>query len=83
MTSFEVEYRGNNRKFDFWSRSLIGWATNIVEDQHLSNFFEWDALLLEKFNGTKWVSFVNEPWTAKRMWDVQVRSLQSYIHDEG
>lgn len=71
MQAVEVAYRGTPRKFDFWSRSLISWATNVVEDQHLSNFFEWDAVLLEKFNGTKWVPFVHEPWTAKRMWDVQ------------
>lgn len=53
----------------------MGWATNVVEDGVLSYFFEWDAVLLEKFNGRKWVRFVHEPWTAKRMWDVQVHIL--------
>jgi hypothetical protein len=75
LKTFDLDYRGNTQKFDFWSQSLMGWATNVAEDQYLSNFFEWDAVLLEKFNGTKWVRFVHEPWTAKRMWNVQVRAL--------
>jgi len=71
LKTFDLDYRGNSRNFEFWSRSLMGWAVNVAEDQYLSNFIKWDAELLEKFNGTKWVRFVNEPWTAKRMWNVQ------------
>lgn len=48
---------------------------NVVEDPRLSNFIEWDATLLEKFNGTKWVRVIHEPWTAKRMWAAQVHTL--------
>lgn len=80
MKVLEVEYRGDVRTFDFWSRSLMAWATNILEDPFLSTVLEWDAVLLEKFNGEKWVRFIHEPWTAERMWNVQVRSLQFYIH---
>lgn len=50
----------------------MAWAQNVLEDCHLSPLMEWDAMRLEKFNGEKWVRFIHEPWTAQRMWDVQV-----------
>lgn len=50
----------------------MSWANNILEDPYLCSVFEWDAVLLEKFKGTKWVRFMHEPWTARRMWNVQV-----------
>jgi hypothetical protein len=61
----------------------MSWALNILEDPVLSTVFEWDAVLLEKFNGKKWVRFIHESWTGNRMWGVQVFTLQSYIHNEG
>lgn len=67
----ELNYRGNPRKYEFWSRSLMAWAMNMLEDPYLPTICEWDAVKLEKFAGKKWVPFVHEPWTSTRMWNVQ------------
>ena len=48
------------------------WARNIVEDPELAALCEWDAVQLEKFDGRAWIPFIHEPWTASRMWNVQV-----------
>jgi len=66
-----IAYKNQTRTMEFWSRPLMGWARNIVEDSYLGSICEWDALHLEKFDGKVWIPFVHEPWTATRMWDVQ------------
>jgi hypothetical protein len=67
-----VSYRAGRRTIEFWSRSLMSWAQNIVEDPYLASLCEWDAMWLEKFDGETWVPFFHEPWSATRMWDIQV-----------
>ncbi|KAI0683249.1 hypothetical protein BC835DRAFT_1423488 [Cytidiella melzeri] len=37
----------------------------------LAPHFEWDAQRLSKFDGTKWVRFYDEPWTASKFAEVQ------------
>jgi len=46
---------------------------DILHDQQMAPYFVWDAEWLYKFDGTKFVRFVHEPWTANSFWDVQVR----------
>jgi hypothetical protein len=58
--------------FDFWSRSLWDWVLDLVENPSLAPHFEWDAQKLYKHDGTKFVRFIHEPWTADRFWEVQV-----------
>ncbi|KAF9455172.1 hypothetical protein BDZ94DRAFT_1148708, partial [Collybia nuda] len=66
-----VSYETQDHKFDFWSRSLKAWISQIVEDPYLATVIQWSAMKLSKFDGKVWVPFVNEPWTAARMWNVQ------------
>ena len=72
MTDITVPYQTETRTLEFWSRSLMSWARNIVEDPELAALCEWDAVQLEKFDGRAWIPFIHEPWTASRMWNVQV-----------
>jgi hypothetical protein len=41
-------------------------------DPFLVPHFQWDAQRLSKFDGTKYVRFIDEPTTADRFWDIQV-----------
>lgn len=45
---------------------------NVAEDPYLSSVIDWDAQVLEKFDGKEWVRFYDEPSTAQYMWDIQV-----------
>jgi hypothetical protein len=59
----------------------MSWALNILEDTNLPRLCEWDAVKLHKFNGKKWVQFIHEPWTASRVWAVQVTMFSANIGD--
>lgn len=58
--------------FDFWCLSLWNWVLDLVGNPALASYFEWDAQKLFKHDGSKFVRFFHEPWTADRFWDVQV-----------
>jgi len=45
---------------------------NIIEDPHLALLLAWDAVELSKFDGNKWRVFIDNPFTARWMWDIQV-----------
>ncbi len=49
----------------------------LVTNPLLASHFTWDSCQLSKFNGSEWVRFIHEPWTADRLWDVQVINIQS------
>ena len=59
--------------YDVYSRSLWDWTLEQVKNPVLATHFQWDAQRLYKYNGREWVRFIDEPYTANRMWDVQVR----------
>jgi Plavaka transposase len=61
--------------FEFWCHSLWDWVLNLVGNPLLAPYFEWDAQKLFKHDGTKFVRFVHEPWTADQFWKVQVSLL--------
>jgi len=65
-------YGDENLTFPFWSRSLWDWALDLVESPWASQHFVWDAQRLYKYDGSSFVRFFDEPWTAQRFWDVQV-----------
>ncbi|KAF8956317.1 hypothetical protein BDZ97DRAFT_1907242 [Flammula alnicola] len=69
-----VEYKPDDiRTFDFWSRSIWDWALECIKDPILSAHIQWDAQRLFKFNGTRYVRFIHEPYTADRFWNIQSR----------
>ncbi|KAI0700953.1 hypothetical protein BC835DRAFT_1265604, partial [Cytidiella melzeri] len=71
LTEISKPYAGEDKVFNFHSRSLWDWVLSQVQDPLLAPYMEWDAQRLSKFNGTKWVCFYDEPWTAKKFAEVQ------------
>jgi len=69
---FAVPFKGEEEEYEVFFRPLWGWATDLLDDPQLAPFFVWDAQRLSKFNGTSFVRFFDEPWTADRMWNIQV-----------
>lgn len=51
---------------------MKGWLTSVLDDEYVGEIAEFDATVLEKFDGEDWVRFYHEPWTAKHMWEIQV-----------
>ena len=74
---FEYDIKGkmNNPcifSFQSYHCSAWKWARSIVENCELVSMMSWDAFQLDKFDGKEWVHFLHEPYTASRMWDIQV-----------
>jgi hypothetical protein len=65
--------------YEFWWCNLWDWAMDLVKNPLLASHFVWDSCRLTKFNGTEWVRFVHEPWTADRLWEVQVGRARKYV----
>ncbi|KAG1889501.1 hypothetical protein F4604DRAFT_1674126 [Suillus subluteus] len=53
-------------------RPLWEWALDMLQDQCLVLHFVFDEQQLYKFNGTCFVHFIDEPWTANTFWDSQL-----------
>lgn len=70
-------YKKINYEFEFHHRPLWDWIVAQLEDPKLASCFHWDAQRMFKFNGTTWVRFYEEPWTADMFWDVQVSTDRS------
>jgi len=68
-----VPFQDKEFQYPVYSRPIWDWAMDILHDQQMAPYFVWDAEWLYKFDGTKFVRFVHEPWTANSFWDVQVR----------
>ncbi|KAG6908211.1 hypothetical protein DXG01_005683 [Tephrocybe rancida] len=71
MKKVNVTHKGKEYSYEFLCRDLRLLVRNVAEDLRLLRVTNWDAVILEKFNGEKWVPFVHQPYTARRMWKVQ------------
>lgn len=58
--------------YDLWYQPLWDWGLDLLRDPRLAERMVWDAQRLYKHNGTEWVRFYHEPWTAKTWWKIQV-----------
>jgi hypothetical protein len=67
-----VPYQKESVELEVWSRPLWGWITDLLRDPHIAPSFVWDAQRLSKFDGSRFVRFIDEPWTANSFWEVQV-----------
>ncbi|KAJ7059280.1 hypothetical protein C8F01DRAFT_1220265 [Mycena amicta] len=81
-TAFEkrdvtVRYKTVPHVFEMHVRPLWKWTMDLITDPHLAPYFTWDAERSYRFNGTKYVRFIKEPWMADEYWD-----LQSGLPDE-
>ncbi|KAJ7195421.1 hypothetical protein C8J57DRAFT_1646956 [Mycena rebaudengoi] len=68
-TAFEkfevgVPYQDTTVDFEMYARPLWNWTLDLLQDPRLAPFFVWDAEEAYKYNGTKFVRFYTEPWTA-------------------
>ncbi|KAI0700322.1 hypothetical protein BC835DRAFT_1304172 [Cytidiella melzeri] len=78
-----IPYKGQLKTFEFHSRPLWDWILSQVRDPLLAPHFKWDAQRLSKFDGTKWVRFYDEPWTASKFAEVQRQSHISSVRPDG
>ncbi|PIL29072.1 hypothetical protein GSI_09120 [Ganoderma sinense ZZ0214-1] len=71
-TDITVPYLREERTFTIFYRPLFDWGLKLAEDPILAPKFVWNAQRLYKFDGSKWVRFIDEPWTADLFWNIQV-----------
>ncbi|KAI5982871.1 hypothetical protein EDD15DRAFT_2179824, partial [Pisolithus albus] len=79
MTAFKKELvhvdgiDGEPREFPVYRRSLLDWAFDLLKHPTMGPQFVFDAKRLFKFDGSTFVRFIDEPWTADEFWNLQVR----------
>ncbi|KAG1833304.1 hypothetical protein DFJ58DRAFT_719440 [Suillus subalutaceus] len=62
---------GELRDYEIHYRDLWELAADMLQNPRLFPHFMFDAHCLSKFDGNTFVSFVDEPFTARDIWDVQ------------
>lgn len=55
-----------------YARPIDQWCLELLDDTVIISQCRWDAERHYKYNGTHWVRFIDEPWTADEWWEVQV-----------
>jgi len=70
--TISVTYKNENLEYDIYIRPLWGWCQELLLDPTLILEFSWDAQWLYKWDGSKFVHFIDEPWTADAWWNYQV-----------
>ncbi|KAF8164494.1 hypothetical protein K438DRAFT_1909729 [Mycena galopus ATCC 62051] len=68
----EIPYKGIPQSFDMYARPLWNWTLDLIQDPRLAPWFVWDAVKMYRHNGTSFVRFRNEPWTADAYWQLQL-----------
>ncbi|KAJ6572855.1 hypothetical protein DFH09DRAFT_916508 [Mycena vulgaris] len=66
-----VKYKGVDQIFEIHARPLWNWALDLIQDPRLASFFVWDAERAYKYDGSSFVRFYTEPWTANAFWEIQ------------
>ncbi|KAJ7782439.1 hypothetical protein DFH07DRAFT_900870 [Mycena maculata] len=66
-----VPYKNTQPSFDMYARPLWDWTLDLIRDPCLANCFVWDAVKMYRHNGTSFMRFWNEPWTADAFWQIQ------------
>ncbi|KAI6022316.1 hypothetical protein BKA83DRAFT_4464009 [Pisolithus microcarpus] len=64
---------GEPHEFPMYYCLLMDWATDLLKHPGIGLHFVFDAVCLFKFNGSTFVHFVDELWTAAKFWNVQSR----------
>ncbi|KAF8136888.1 hypothetical protein K438DRAFT_2120589 [Mycena galopus ATCC 62051] len=60
------------QSFEMYARPLWNWTLDLIQDPRLAPCFVWDAVKMYRHDGTFFVRFWNEPWTADAYWQLQV-----------
>ncbi|KAF8217280.1 hypothetical protein K438DRAFT_1954122 [Mycena galopus ATCC 62051] len=66
-----VPYKGTPQSFEMYARPLWNWTLDLIQDSRLAPCFVWDAVKMYRHDGTFFVRFWNEPWTADAYWQLQ------------
>ncbi|KAF9537471.1 hypothetical protein CPC08DRAFT_651734 [Agrocybe pediades] len=72
--TYTCEYKGEDREYVVWSRSLWEWCTELLSDKHLIEKFHWDAEKVSVIFDQEAHTLerrIDEPWTADAWWDIQ------------
>jgi hypothetical protein len=67
-----MTYEDKSWDFEVYYRDLWEWAADLLRDPRLFPHLTFDAQRLSKFDGEKFVRFIDEPYTADAFWDLQV-----------
>lgn len=70
-----VNYKNDDVPFDMYARPIDQWCLELLDNLPIISQFHWDAERHYKYNGMRWVRFIDEPWTADEWWEVQVFNL--------
>ncbi|KAG1901334.1 uncharacterized protein F5891DRAFT_1128092 [Suillus fuscotomentosus] len=73
-STISVPHHGEAREYTMYSRCLWNWALDLMQDIRFAPHFVFDAQRLYKFNGARFVQFIDEPWAANAFWDAQLQS---------
>ena len=73
-----VPYKNTLPSFEMFACPLWSWTLDLIQDPCLAPCFVWDAVRMYRHNGTSFVRFWNEPWTANAFWNIQVCVLNLY-----
>ena len=71
----ECEFEGQKKIYDTWCRPLWSWVMDHLVDPEVVRHFEWDAQKVFRYDGKRYTQIFTEPWTGKRFWEIQVRTL--------
>ncbi|EIW80027.1 hypothetical protein CONPUDRAFT_58076 [Coniophora puteana RWD-64-598 SS2] len=66
-----INYKGEDLHHEFYGRDMFDWALDLLENEALAPHFVWDAQRHYKYNGSDYVRFIDEPWSADRWWAIQ------------
>jgi hypothetical protein len=55
-----------------YARPIDEWCLELLDNPSIISQIHWDAERHYKYNGVRWVRFIDEPWTADEWWEVQV-----------
>ena len=71
------DFEGDKLTYKTRCHPLWDWILDHLVDWDLVQQFEWDVRKVFRYNKEKntYVQLYLEPWTGKRFWDVQVRSI--------
>lgn len=74
-----VPFDSEVHEFEMHYRPLWDWGLDLLRDKYLAPHFVFDAQRLSKFDGERFVRFIDEPWTADAFWDAQVCFKSCFI----
>ncbi|EIW78276.1 hypothetical protein CONPUDRAFT_60954 [Coniophora puteana RWD-64-598 SS2] len=71
--TIDVPYKKTSIPVDIHKRDLWKWAKELLDNESLAPYFEWDAQKIYKRDNSSgtFTRLYDEPWTADRWWKIQ------------